>query len=49
MHHALSVAVEILAAGAVITFIGTRLIERAHPPRGRFVDVPAVVANGAGR
>ncbi len=30
---------EILAAGAVVTFIGARLIERAHPPRGRFVDV----------
>jgi len=39
MHHGLSVAVEILAAGAVITFIGARLVERAHPPRGRFVDV----------
>jgi len=35
--HALTAAVEILAAGAVITFIGARLIERAHPPRGRFV------------
>ena len=35
----LTAAAEILAAGAVITFIGTRLIERAHPPRGRFVDV----------
>ena len=30
---------EILAAGAVITCIGTVLIRRAHPPRGRFVDV----------
>jgi pimeloyl-ACP methyl ester carboxylesterase len=29
----------VLAAGAVITFIGTRLIERAHQPRGRFIDV----------
>jgi pimeloyl-ACP methyl ester carboxylesterase len=37
--HALTVAAEILAAGAVITFIGTRLIERAHPPRGRFLDI----------
>jgi|SRR5579862_1045804 len=36
--HALSVAAEILGAGAVITFIGVRLIERAHPPRGRFID-----------
>ena len=39
MHHALTVAAEILGAGAVITFVGTRLIERAHPPRGRFLDV----------
>jgi pimeloyl-ACP methyl ester carboxylesterase len=37
--HALTAAVEILAAGTVMTLIGTRLIERAHPPRGRFVDV----------
>jgi pimeloyl-ACP methyl ester carboxylesterase len=29
----------VLVAGAVITLIGTWLIERAHPPRGRFVDV----------
>jgi pimeloyl-ACP methyl ester carboxylesterase len=39
MHHTLSVVAEILAAGAVISFIGARLIERLHPPRGRFVDV----------
>src|ERR1700722_11955201 len=31
--------VEILAAGAVISWIGKMLIERMHPPRGRFVDV----------
>lgn len=37
--HTLTAVAEILAAGAVITFIGARLIERAHPPRGRFVDV----------
>ncbi|MFZ1921216.1 MAG: alpha/beta hydrolase [Xanthobacteraceae bacterium] len=37
--HTLSVVAEIVAAGAVITFIGTRLIARAHPPRGRFVEV----------
>ncbi len=37
--HTLAVAAEILAAGAVITFIGARLIERAHPPRGRFIDI----------
>jgi pimeloyl-ACP methyl ester carboxylesterase len=37
--HTLGAVVEILAAGAVVTLIGARLIERAHPPRGRFVDV----------
>jgi len=37
--HTLTAAVEILAAGAVITFIGSRLIERAHPPRGRFIEI----------
>ncbi len=37
--HALTAAAEILAAGAVVSFIGARLIERAHPPRGRIVDV----------
>ena len=36
--HALSAAAEILGAGAVITFIGVRLIECAHPPRGCFID-----------
>src|SRR6202051_2838973 len=39
MHHALTIAAEVLAAGAVITFIGTRLIERMHPPRGRLIDI----------
>ena len=39
MHHTLSVVAEILAAGAVATAIGTRLIERAHPPRGRFIAI----------
>jgi len=37
--HRLNAVAEILAAGAVITFIGTRLIERAHPPRGRFIAI----------
>ncbi len=37
--HTLTAAVEILAAGAVITFIGARLIEWARPPRGRFIDI----------
>ena len=36
---ALAVVAEILAAGAIVTVVGVRLIERAHPPRGRFVDV----------
>ena len=39
MHYLLTVIADLLAAGAVVTFIGTRRIERAHPPRGRFVDV----------
>ena len=37
--HALNVVAEILAAGAVISFIGARLIERAHPRRGRLIDI----------
>ena len=37
--HALNLAAEILAAGAVISFIGARLIERAHPRRGRLIDI----------
>jgi pimeloyl-ACP methyl ester carboxylesterase len=36
---ALIVIVGVFCAAAVITFVGTRLIERAHRPRGRFVDV----------
>src|SRR5271155_3750653 len=39
MQHTLAIAAEILAAGAVITLIGSRLIERAHPPRGRLIDI----------
>jgi pimeloyl-ACP methyl ester carboxylesterase len=35
----LIILVAVIGAGAVITFVGSRLIERAHPPRGRFVDV----------
>ena len=35
----LAIIVAVLGAGAVITFIGTRLIERAHRPRGRFIDI----------
>jgi pimeloyl-ACP methyl ester carboxylesterase len=37
--HALTDVAAILAAGAVVTFIGARLIERAHPPRGRSIDI----------
>jgi pimeloyl-ACP methyl ester carboxylesterase len=33
------IVVAILAAGAVITFVGAQLIERAHRPHGRFIDV----------
>jgi pimeloyl-ACP methyl ester carboxylesterase len=36
---ALVVVAAVLGIGALITFIGTRLIERAHPPRGRFIEV----------
>jgi pimeloyl-ACP methyl ester carboxylesterase len=35
----LVVVVAVICAGAVVTFIGARLIERAHRPRGRFIDV----------
>lgn len=48
----LTVIAILLCAGAVVTFVGTRLIERAHPPRGRFIDVGGlrqhVVELGAG-
>lgn len=37
--HTLTAVAEIVAAGAVATFIGARLIERAHPPRGRFIAI----------
>ena len=36
---ALGIAAALLVAGAVVTQIGKILIERLHPPRGRFVDV----------
>jgi pimeloyl-ACP methyl ester carboxylesterase len=35
----LIVVAVVLSAGAVVTIIGTRLIERAHRPLGRFIDV----------
>ncbi len=37
--HALAVVAAVLAAGAVVTFVGARLIERAHPPRGRLIEI----------
>jgi pimeloyl-ACP methyl ester carboxylesterase len=33
------IVVAILAAGGVVTFVGTQLIERTHRPGGRFIDV----------
>jgi pimeloyl-ACP methyl ester carboxylesterase len=35
---ALIIIVAVVGAAAIITFVGSRLIERAHRPRGRFVD-----------
>ena len=35
----LAVVAALLGVGAAITFVGARLIERAHPPRGRFIEV----------
>jgi pimeloyl-ACP methyl ester carboxylesterase len=35
----LAVVVAIFCASALVTLIGARLIERAHLPRGRFIDV----------
>jgi pimeloyl-ACP methyl ester carboxylesterase len=37
--HTLAVVAALLGAGAAATFLGVRLIERAHPPRGRFIEV----------
>jgi pimeloyl-ACP methyl ester carboxylesterase len=37
--HLLTAVAAILALGAVITVIGTVLIGRAYPPRGRFVEI----------
>src|SRR5262249_21421051 len=39
---ALAVVIVILALGALVTAIGTWLIGRAHPPRGRFVKVRGI-------
>ncbi len=53
MHHALTVAAEILGAGAVVTFIGTQLIERGlgknlaeQTARYGALSVPTVVMSG---
>lgn len=35
----LAVIAAVLGAAAIITQIGSRLIERAHPPRGRRIDI----------
>ncbi len=35
----LAVVAVVLGVGAVITFIGARLIERTHLPRGRFIEI----------
>lgn len=35
----LAIVAVLLCAGAVVTFIGARLIERAQPPRGRFIEI----------
>ncbi len=37
--HTLAVVAALLGAGAAVTFIGARLLERTHPPRGRFVEI----------
>src|SRR5580692_2731825 len=37
--HILAAVAEVLVAGAAVTLIGARLIERAHPPRGRLIDI----------
>ena len=37
--HTLAVVAVLLGVGAAVTFIGVRLIERAHPPRGRFIEI----------
>jgi pimeloyl-ACP methyl ester carboxylesterase len=38
----LIVIVVVLAVGGIITFFGVRSIERAHPPRGRLIEVGGV-------
>ncbi len=35
----ITIVIVVLCAGVIITFIGTRLIERAHAPPGRFIEI----------
>jgi pimeloyl-ACP methyl ester carboxylesterase len=37
--HALTVVAAFLGGGAAVTFIGAKLIERVHPPCGRFLKI----------
>src|ERR1700731_4436892 len=37
--HALTVVAAFLGGGAAVTFIGAKLIERAHPQCGRFLEI----------
>ena len=37
--YALTVVAAFLCGGAAVTFIGAKLIERAHPPCGRFLKI----------
>jgi pimeloyl-ACP methyl ester carboxylesterase len=37
--HALAVILALLGAGAIVTAVCAKLIERAHPPRGRFIEI----------
>jgi hypothetical protein len=45
--HALTVVAAFLGGGAAVTFIGAKLIERAHPPRGRFLEIGACVSTSS--
>jgi pimeloyl-ACP methyl ester carboxylesterase len=36
---ALAIILIVLVAGAAATLVGSRLLERRHPPQGRFVDI----------
>src|SRR5579872_1214491 len=49
---ALIIIVAVFGAGALVTLVGTRLVERAHRPGGRFIEIDGlpqhVVEIGAG-